>query len=121
MSDKDANIKKMANLLREGATMLSEICPDDKVPIFKLKTGEMICPVCNRKVILVKSSEEERKVERDQAKSATATELESTIMVKITDLNAKMVKSEDAEEIEKLSKTLASLYEALNKIRSSKG
>ena len=121
MSDRDANIKKMANLLREGATMLPETCPDDKVPIFRLKTGEMICPVCNRRVIIVKSTEEEKKAERDQAKSATASDLENTIMVKIADLKEKMEKSEDPDEIEKLSKTLSSLYETLEKVRSSKG
>jgi len=117
---KDANVKKMADLLRSGATMLAETCPDDKVPIFKLTTGEMICPVCNRRVILVKSSEAKAEAERTEAESAVSSELENVLMTKITDFKERMAKSEDPEEIEMLSKTLSSLYETVDKVRRSK-
>ncbi|MCS7368564.1 MAG: hypothetical protein NDF57_02515 [archaeon GBS-70-058] len=48
----DRKIKEMAELLKEGATMLSYICPDCKVPLFRLKNGIIICPSCKRRVIL---------------------------------------------------------------------
>lgn len=117
---READIKRMADLLRAGATMLSEICPDDKVPIFRLSSGEMICPVCNRKVILVKSTEAGKAAEKAEAESAAASEMEDVLMVKINDLKQKMAKSEDPEEIEQLSKTLSSLYETLGKVHRSK-
>lgn len=119
-SKRDADVKRMADLLRAGATMLSEICPDDKVPIFKLTTGELICPVCNRKVILVKSAEAEAEAERSTAESAVSSELEDVLMTKITDLKEKMARSEDPAEIEKFSRALVSLYEAVSKVRRSK-
>lgn len=48
----DRKIKEMAELLKEGATMLSYICPECKVPLFKLKNGTIICPSCKRRVLL---------------------------------------------------------------------
>ncbi|MEM4856132.1 MAG: Sjogren's syndrome/scleroderma autoantigen 1 family protein [Sulfolobales archaeon] len=53
----DANIKKMSDLLRTGAIMLSESCPICSLPLFKLKSGEVICPTHGR-VQIVKSDEE---------------------------------------------------------------
>jgi UPF0148 protein len=44
MGNKDENVKKMAELLRGGSTMLSHSCPDCKTPLFKLTDGEIICP-----------------------------------------------------------------------------
>jgi UPF0148 protein len=57
MAVKDADFKRMAELLKLGASMLNESCPECKVPLFKLK-GDVFCPLCNRKFILVKSEEE---------------------------------------------------------------
>ena len=50
-------VKKMADLLRAGATMLRESCPTCNTPLFKLKSGEVVCPVHGR-VFVVKSEEE---------------------------------------------------------------
>lgn len=59
----DEPIKKAAELLRQGATMLGEACPICHSPLFKLKSGEVVCPVHGR-VYLVKSDEEEVKIKR---------------------------------------------------------
>jgi UPF0148 protein len=116
MEKRDADVKKMADLLRAGATMLSETCPDCKVPIFKLTTGETLCPACGRKVIFVKSSEAEKVV----ADNAAATALETVMLKKIAGIKEKMEKAEEPREIEKLSKTLASLFDTLEKVRRTK-
>jgi len=50
-------IKKMADLLRAGATMLSERCPICGLPLFRLRSGEVICPVHGR-VYIVKTESE---------------------------------------------------------------
>jgi UPF0148 protein len=42
------DIKKMANLLRSGHTMLNISCPDCNNPLFKDKDGNMFCPICNK-------------------------------------------------------------------------
>ena len=55
--------KIMAELLKSGAVMLAEICPVEGcyLPLFKLKTGEIVCPVHGR-IHLVKTDEEAREV-----------------------------------------------------------
>lgn len=116
ISKKDANIKKMADLLRGGATMLSDTCPDCKVPIFRLATGEMICPGCNRRVVFTKSSD----VEKIAAESNTTSELEMIMLEKINQIKDKLAKTDDPEELGKLSRSLSSLFETLEKIRKTK-
>lgn len=56
MSDK--SVKEMANLLRNGATMLNLYCPKCNGILFKLKNQEIFCPNCNRNVKIVKSQDE---------------------------------------------------------------
>jgi len=47
----------MAELLRAGATMLAETCPKCNSPLFRLKSGEVLCPI-HGKVMVVRSEEE---------------------------------------------------------------
>ena len=47
------NIKKMADHLRSGSTMLNLACPVCNNPIFRNKDGNIYCPTCNRKVLIV--------------------------------------------------------------------
>ncbi|MEM3993709.1 MAG: Sjogren's syndrome/scleroderma autoantigen 1 family protein [Desulfurococcaceae archaeon] len=56
-------IKIMAELLKSGAVMLAEICPVEgcNLPLFKLKSGEIVCPV-HGKIHVVKTDEEAREV-----------------------------------------------------------
>jgi len=51
--------RRMAELLKLGATMLAEKCPVEgcSYPLFRLKSGEVVCPVHGR-VYLVKTDEE---------------------------------------------------------------
>ena len=50
-------VKKMARLMMQGAVMLAERCPICGLPLFRLKNGQVICPVHGR--VLIVSSEEE--------------------------------------------------------------
>ena len=49
------DIKKMADLLRSGHTMLNLACPICNNPIFKNKEEKLFCPICNREVIIVEN------------------------------------------------------------------
>jgi len=55
--------KIMAELLKSGAIMLAETCPVEgcHLPLFKLRTGEVICPIHGR-VHIVKTEEEAKEV-----------------------------------------------------------
>jgi len=55
------DIKKMADLLRSGHTMLNLACPICNNPIFKNKIGELFCPICNREVIVVENKDQQTK------------------------------------------------------------
>ena len=54
---RDEVLKRMSDLLRSGATMLDQSCPLCGSPLFKLKTGEIVCPV-HGPVRIVKSEAE---------------------------------------------------------------
>ncbi|RLG80361.1 MAG: hypothetical protein DRO09_03250 [Thermoprotei archaeon] len=53
----DEVIKKMAELLRMGAVMLNQSCPMCGSPLFRLRSGEIVCPV-HGPVIVVKTDTE---------------------------------------------------------------
>jgi UPF0148 protein len=55
----DEDVKKMANLLKSGATMLADTCPVCGSPLFRLRDGQVICPHCNKPVVFVKAGQEE--------------------------------------------------------------
>ena len=79
--DKDLIIKKSAELLRAGAKMLSSQCPLCGSPLFQLKTGEVVCPV-HGKVIIIEKEEEVIQVSLD----TVLIKLEEKAMSRLTSL-----------------------------------
>jgi len=63
--DRAEATKRMVALLQRGAAMLSEACPACGLPLFRLKSGEVVCPVHGR-VVIVSSDEEARDVEVEE-------------------------------------------------------
>lgn len=59
-------MKRMVQLLQQGAVMLAETCPICGLPLFRLRSGEVVCPVHGR-VVIVSSDEEEREVHIEEA------------------------------------------------------
>ncbi len=74
-------VKKMADLLRAGAAMLGERCPLCGLPLFRLRSGEVVCPIHGRVYIV-----------RDEAEYTRVTvqgvleQLERYVAGKIADL-----------------------------------
>ncbi len=58
-------VRKMAQLMAQGAVMLAETCPLDGLPLFRLKDGSIVCPKHGR-VVIVSSEAEAREVEVDE-------------------------------------------------------
>ncbi len=79
--DKREAVKKMAELLRAGAVMLPQKCPVKgcNLPLFKLKSGEIICPVHGR-VYLVSSDEEAKQVVSRISLATTLENLEKKVV-----------------------------------------
>ncbi len=80
MSKQDP-VKKMAELLKMGALMLSETCPVKgcNLPLFKMPSGEIICPVHGR-VYIVRTEEEAVEVTKTVAMSQVLDSLEDKVL-----------------------------------------
>lgn len=106
------SIRKMADALRTGAKMLSDICPICKSPLFEIK-GEIRCIRCNKKVIKVK----------DESEATIYTipyilrNLDLTLIQKIEELTIKLSKAYDLNDIKDTGEVLNIL---LNVLRESK-
>jgi UPF0148 protein len=106
----------MANLLKQGATLTELSCPACASPLFKLKTGELWCARCQKRVVVVK----EGQTTEEATGPFLLSTLESTVLTKIQDLEKKLKEETDPTQLEKLTATLSSLLENLEKIRKMK-
>lgn len=110
------DVKRMADMLRRGATMTDQICPACASPIFQLRSGKLWCAKCEKKVVVVEAGEE-RTPEKG---SMVLDDLESTLLAKVQKIKEKMQHEEDPEELQRLGSLLSGLLENLEKIRRTK-
>jgi len=104
-------IRKMADMLRAGATMLSEVCPQCGSPLFKLKSGEVVCPLHGR-VYLVKTEEEAEKA----TTYAILEGLERNVVKILIDIQKSLPSIKDPEELEYKARNLIAWLEVLERI-----
>ncbi|MGB9709088.1 Sjogren's syndrome/scleroderma autoantigen 1 family protein [Infirmifilum uzonense] len=102
-------LAKMASLLKSGATMLDKTCPYCNVPLFRLKSGEVICPKCGQKFILVMSDEEELR-----ARSGLVLQsLEQTVVEKLQILQNSLSVVSSPEDMYEIGKAIMMLLQIL--------
>jgi UPF0148 protein len=119
--DKDSNpIKRMAELLRQGATLTDLSCPACASPLFRLKDGTLWCAKDEKKVVVVKEGEEPPKQAAPTPSNTAYDKLEATLMAKITDIQGKIEKTEDVDELQKLTVALSELLNSVEKIKKMK-
>ncbi len=109
------DMKGMADLLREGATMLSRSCPECATPLFRLKSGDIVCANCQRRVVIVPEGEE--------ATAEAGVRLESVekvIVEKLVTLGEAMSQESDPEALRSLSELMDSLLGNLERLRASR-
>jgi len=108
----------MADLLRQGATLTDLSCPACSSPLFRFKDNTLWCEQDQKRVIVVKEGEQtpEQTVQINTAYD----KLETTLLTKIQGIEDKIEKTEDIEEIQKLSIALSELLNSLEKIRKIK-
>ena len=112
----DDHINRGADLLRQGATLTDLACPVCASPLFRLKDGTLWCGKDEKKVIIVREGEE-----NPNEKGSTAMEsLEATLMKKVEDIQTKIQRTENIDELSKLSATLSELLGNLEKIKRMK-
>jgi UPF0148 protein len=115
-------IKRMADLLRQGATLTDLSCPVCSSPLFRLGDGTLWCAKDEKKVIIVKEGEEPPKPAAQAKGTANAAydKLEATLMAKVADIEGKIEKTEDMDELQKLTLALGELLNSLEKIKKMK-
>ena len=111
----DKSIKRMADLLRQGATLTDMSCPACASPLFRLKDKTLWCGKCEKKVVVVKEGEEQK-----NASNAAYDKLETTLLAKVEAIQDKIQNTEDVEELQKLSLALSELLGNLEKIKKMK-
>jgi len=117
LSNKSKDVQDMANLLKQGATLTEYSCPACASPLFKLKSGgDLWCAKCQKRVIIVKEGE----TQEEATKPAVLSGLESTVLAKIQEVETKIKTENDPAQLEKLSATLTTLLENLERIRRMK-
>ena len=116
MSNDSENIKIMADLLRQGATLTEYACPSCSSPLFKLRNKELWCAKCQKQVIIVRQGEPEPQPQKAPAFSS----LEATLLTKIQHLEEQLAQETDPKKLETLGTTLSALLENLERIRNMK-
>jgi UPF0148 protein len=106
----------MVDLLRQGATLTQFSCPACSSPLFKMKSGELWCAQCQKRVIVVK----EGTSPTEAASPVLLGTLESTVLVKLQEIEKKIKSEMDPHELQKLSALLSMLLENLERIRKMK-
>jgi len=118
--DKESNpVKRMAELLRQGATLTDLSCPVCHAPLLRLQDGTLWCGMDQKKVVVVKEGEEPPKPKSTPAGGAYD-KLEATLNRKIEDLQAKIEKTDDLDELQKLTVALSELLNSVEKIKKMK-
>jgi len=110
------DLQNMADLLKQGATLSELACPACASPLFRLKSGELWCAKCKKRVIVVREGE----TPEEAGKSIMLSGLESTVLIKIKEVQTKISEEKDPAQLEKLSATLTSLLDNLEKIKKMK-
>jgi uncharacterized Zn finger protein (UPF0148 family) len=113
----DTYIKRMADLLRRGATLTDLACPNCGAPLFRLQDGTLWCGRDEKKVVLVREGEQPPQA---PAANPAMEKLEATLTAKVQDLQGKIEAANDPEELIKLSSALNEMLNSLEKIRKMK-
>jgi UPF0148 protein len=100
--------KKAAEMLLQGATLLSEPCPYCK-GVRVMKEGQALCISCGRKPEKKEIPKEESKIE--------STSMEKTLEKKMESLTKELEQEKDHEKQQNILKTINSLLETIEKVK----
>lgn len=109
----ESSIKKMAELLRRGATMLAQSCPQCGSPLLKVE-DDIYCATCNRRVVIVESDQEAEA----EAVKVLLPKLRETLIGKLSTLTNILESEDNPEELTKLAHLMVLLLQALNRLEN---
>jgi len=109
------DVKRMAELLKSGATMLSDICPECGSPLFRIK-GEVFCAKCNKPVVYARATGPQATV----SPSHLLDSLEQTVVTKLNEANEFLKSEKDPEKLASYSNLVFGWLSTLEKLRAVK-
>ena len=118
MNNKEPPVKRMADLLKSGATMLFEHCPQCGSPLFKIQ-DEVWCAACDKKILILKQSE----AAPDTSTTTLLSALKATVLAKLQDVHQRVQAESDIENLESLATLLSTwldLYDKIQKLQNDK-
>ena len=108
----EENIKKMANMLRKGASLLSQSCPQCGAPLFKIK-GEIYCPACEKKVVIVKEGEQIPL----NVEGSTLSDVSLILHEKLRETGEAIKNERDPSKLQELLGIIAGILDALERLK----
>jgi UPF0148 protein len=105
-------VKKMADLLKSGATMLQETCPVCGTPLFR-RGKETFCAKCNQPVAIIKNAEDESRLMAEKVLENS----EQTLLAKIEEMSSALRGEKDPEKLAAYGNALTSWLDAIEKLR----
>jgi len=113
VSREGEGMRSMAELLRSGARMLSYNCPECGSPLFQLKSGEVWCASCQRRVVIVAEGEDESAATAEMLWGS----LERTLVDKLSSLNGLLSAEEEPARVRELAEAVSVLLSSLDRLR----
>ncbi len=109
----------MSKLLLEGATLLSDSCPDCRVPLFR-KDGKIFCSSCGRRAVYASSDAEAQQIVQATDLGKTLDDLQAVLQGKLEYLLNNLSQEEDLEIMEQLFKAIGTLLDLLQGLKDLK-
>ena len=106
-------LKRMADMLKQGATMLDLQCPVCSSPLFRLRSGEIWCINCQKRVVIVREGERLLTAASDILLGS----LEETLLEKLRELDQILKNEKDPTKLAELGSVLSNLLDNLEKVR----
>ena len=106
-------MREMAELLRSGAKMLSYNCPECSSPLFQLKSGEIWCARCQKRVVIVAEDEDESAATRELLWDS----LERTLVEKLSSVNSLLSAEDEPAKMRELAEVVSVLLASVDRLR----
>ncbi|MFC1804128.1 Sjogren's syndrome/scleroderma autoantigen 1 family protein [Thermoproteota archaeon] len=106
----EGSLKQLAELLRKGAIMLSDTCPECNTPLFRLTDGNLVCPMCNKPVVIVPA-------DADIELMAQQGSIDQTLLNKVKEIQSMLEIEKEPLRINALLETLMKLLDVREKVR----
>ena len=105
----------------QGDTLTDLSCPVCSSPLFRLKDNTLWCAKDEKKVVIVREGEDlPKQVTATSTANTAYNKLEVTLLAKVEDIQCRIGKTEDVNELQKLTSALNELLNSLEKIKKMK-